>query len=126
VLPVAGGLLFAVLIGVWYTSAVWLYRHTTSAAPAYRVPTPIPVGANAGARAKVFASAGCGGCHTLAAAHASGQVGPNLDKLQPAYQAVVSQVTSGGGVMPSYKTKLSAAQIRDVAAFVATRAGASP
>jgi hypothetical protein len=26
VLPVAGGLLFAVLIGVWYTSAVWFFR----------------------------------------------------------------------------------------------------
>ena len=26
VLPVAGGLLFAVLIGVWYTSALWFFR----------------------------------------------------------------------------------------------------
>lgn len=26
VLPLAGGLLFAVLIGVWYTSAVWFFR----------------------------------------------------------------------------------------------------
>ena len=26
VLPIAGGLLFAVLIGVWYTSAVWFFR----------------------------------------------------------------------------------------------------
>src|SRR5437667_7563295 len=34
VLPVAGGLLFSILIGVRYTSALWLYRHTTSAAPA--------------------------------------------------------------------------------------------
>jgi Family of unknown function (DUF6529) len=25
-LPVAGGLLFAVLVGVWYTSAVWFFR----------------------------------------------------------------------------------------------------
>src|ERR1700690_549528 len=30
VLPIAGGLLFAVLVGVWYTSAVWLYAHSTS------------------------------------------------------------------------------------------------
>jgi hypothetical protein len=34
VLPLAGGLLFAVLVGVWYTSSVWLYEHTTNAAPA--------------------------------------------------------------------------------------------
>jgi hypothetical protein len=26
VLPAAGGLLFSVLVGVWYTSAVWLFR----------------------------------------------------------------------------------------------------
>ena len=26
VLPIAGGLLFAVLIGVWYTSALWFFR----------------------------------------------------------------------------------------------------
>src|SRR6476646_426032 len=31
VLPLAGGLLFAVLIGVWYTSAVWLYGQETAA-----------------------------------------------------------------------------------------------
>jgi mono/diheme cytochrome c family protein len=63
-------------------------------------------------------SAGCGGCHTLAAAHASGTVGPNLDQLKPAYAAVVSQVTRGGGEMPSFSAKLSTAQIQAVAKFV--------
>ena len=33
--------------------------------------------------AQVFASAGCGGCHTLEAAGSSGTVGPNLDESQP-------------------------------------------
>ena len=34
VLPIAGGLLFAILIGVWYTSAAWLYtRDTPTASP---------------------------------------------------------------------------------------------
>ena len=32
---------------------------------------------------KVFVTAGCAGCHTLSAAGASGQVGPNLDQLLP-------------------------------------------
>jgi cytochrome c553 len=122
VLPVAGGLLFSILIGVWYTSALWLYRHTTSAAPAYSVPAPIPANAHAAAGKAVFASAGCGACHTLKAAGASGTVGPNLDTLQPAYPQVVQQVTNGSGVMPSFAKKLSAQQIRDVAAFVAVNA----
>src|SRR6185437_16827370 len=41
VLPVAGGLLFAVLIGVWYTSALWLYSQNTPAAASSGKPTPI-------------------------------------------------------------------------------------
>src|SRR6478736_6407601 len=81
VLPVAGGLLFAVLIGVWYTSAVWLYGQSTPAAAA--TSSPIPANAHAAAGAKVFASAGCGSCHTLAAPKSSGQVGPNLDAAKP-------------------------------------------
>src|SRR5436305_7389454 len=73
VLPVAGGLLFAVLVGVWYTSAVWLYGQNTAAATGSS--SPIPANASATAGAKVFDSAGCGSCHTLAAAKSSGQVG---------------------------------------------------
>ena len=65
-------------------------------------------------------SAGCGGCHTLAAAHSRGAVGPNLDQLKPSYAAVVSQVTHGGGGMPSFSARLSTAQIRAVARFVAS------
>lgn len=123
VLPLAGGVLFAVLIGVWYTSSVWLYEHTTNAAPAYSAPAPIPAGANASAGATVFRSAGCGACHTLAAAGAGGQIGPNLDTLQPTFAQTQAQVELGGGSMPSFGKTLTAAQIRDVAAFVASRAG---
>src|SRR5205823_8054929 len=74
VLPIAGGLLFAVLIGVWYTSALWLYRHDNASPAKLGRSTPIvlPAGANAAAGAKVFASAGCGACHALAAANATG------------------------------------------------------
>ena len=107
VLPTAGGVLFAVLIGVWYTSAVWLYGHSTNAAPAYAAPSPIPAGTDAVAGAAVFKSSGCGSCHVLKAANASGQVGPNLDKLQPSFAQVVTQVENGGGVMPAFKGKLS-------------------
>src|SRR2546423_37634 len=64
VLPLAGGLLFAVLIGVWYSSALWLYRQQASAAPPAKA-APIPVGANAVAGATVFTESGCGTCHTF-------------------------------------------------------------
>jgi mono/diheme cytochrome c family protein len=68
--------------------------------------------------AEVFASAGCGGCHTLAAAHANGNVGPNLDELKPSVATVARQVRAGGGGMPSFAGELSPAQIQAVAQYV--------
>ena len=67
---------------------------------------------------QVFASAGCGGCHTFSKAGSNGSVGPNLDDAAPSFDHVVTQVTNGGGAMPSFSGKLSEQEIRDVAAFV--------
>jgi mono/diheme cytochrome c family protein len=74
--------------------------------------------------AKVFADAGCGGCHTLNAAGATGKTGPNLDELRPNVERVERQVRTGGGGMPAFEDDLSDEQIREVAEFVATSAGA--
>jgi mono/diheme cytochrome c family protein len=73
--------------------------------------------------AKIFKGAGCSGCHTLAAAGATGTVGPNLDQAKPSQAIVAHQVTVGGGVMPAFKGKLSDAQIQAVAKYVASSAG---
>jgi mono/diheme cytochrome c family protein len=72
---------------------------------------------------QVFASAGCGGCHTLKAAGATGTVGPNLDQLKPTEPVVDRQVTNGGGAMPAFKGQLTPAEITAVAKFVASSAG---
>lgn len=77
-----------------------------------------PVAGDAEAGKSVFASAGCGSCHTLAAAGSSGTIGPNLDDLASGYEAIVKQVTNGGGGMPAFGDQLSDEQIKDVAAFV--------
>jgi mono/diheme cytochrome c family protein len=123
VLPVAGGLLFAVLIAVWYTSALWLYTKEAPAATAPPVPVVVPADAHAAAGRPVFETAGCADCHTLQAARSSGRIGPNLDDLRPSYARVREKVTHGGGGMPGFAGRLGEQQIRDVAAFVATRAG---
>jgi cytochrome c553 len=123
VLPVAGGLLFAVLIAVWYTSALWLYRQPAAASPPAAGTNVVPPGADATAGRAVFSSAGCSSCHTLGAADASGQIGPNLDRLRPTYAVVAAKVERGGGGMPAFKGQLTAKQIEDVAAFVSTSAG---
>jgi mono/diheme cytochrome c family protein len=75
-------------------------------------------GGNPDAGESVFASAGCGGCHTLSAAGASGNVGPNLDEAKPNHALVIDRVSHGKGVMPSFEGQLDDQQIEDVAAFV--------
>lgn len=74
----------------------------------------------------IYASSGCGGCHTLAAAHSTGTVGPNLDSLKPDYRAVTAQVTNGGGPMPAFKKTLTTQQIADVSAYVVKSTGGTP
>ncbi|HEY7563041.1 MAG TPA: cytochrome c [Gaiellaceae bacterium] len=73
---------------------------------------------DAAAGKDVFASAGCGSCHTLSDAGATGTVGPDLDTSSADEAAVVTQVTNGGGGMPPFSGSLSEQQIADVAAYV--------
>ena len=77
-------------------------------------------GGDATAGEAVFASAGCGSCHTLAAAGATGAVGPNLDDVQPSHDRIVEIVTNGSPPMPAFGNDgtLDAQQIQDVAAYV--------
>lgn len=73
--------------------------------------------------AAIFKGAGCAGCHTLAAAGATGTTGPNLDQLKPSTSVVAHQVMVGGGLMPAFKGKLTPAQIQAVAKYVSSSAG---
>ena len=75
---------------------------------------------------KVFETAGCKSCHTLADAGATGTVGPNLDQVKPDYRTATARVTLGKGVMPSFKSQLTAQQIADVAAYVVKATGGTP
>jgi mono/diheme cytochrome c family protein len=85
-------------------------------------PAP-PDGAGGTDGESLFASAGCGGCHTLAAAGSGGKVGPNLDEAKPSLELAIDRVTNGRGGMPSFKGQLSEEQIRAVATFVSENAG---
>ena len=73
--------------------------------------------------AKLFGSLGCTGCHTLAAAGATGTVGPNLDDAKPSKELVVDRVTNGKGGMPPFGSQLSAEQIDAIADYVSSNAG---
>ncbi len=68
---------------------------------------------------RVFASAGCGGCHALADAGATGEVGPDLDAAQPSASLVAERVRNGEGAMPAFAGELDDEEIAAVAAYVA-------
>ena len=68
---------------------------------------------------EIFTSkAQCGMCHTLQSAGSKGQIGTNLDQLKPLMPQVVSAVTNGISVMPSFEGMLSSEEIDAVAYYV--------
>lgn len=70
----------------------------------------------------IFVEAGCGDCHTLKAARATGTVGPNLDEhltdSHGGIEHVAMKVRRGGGGMPPFAGRLSDEEILRVARFV--------
>ena len=81
---------------------------------------------------KLFVSAGCGGCHVLADANASGTIGPNLDdafagdrkqgfKDSTIENVVLDQIREANPPMP--KNLVKGQDAVDVSAYVAAVAG---
>ena len=97
-----------------------LGRHTAPKSAA--VPTQTQTAANDAGKA-VFASAGCGSCHTLRDAGATGAVGPNLDQAHPSRALVAIRVKNGKGGMPSFARHLTPEQLANVADYVSSVAG---
>ncbi len=75
------------------------------------------------AEGKTVFTTNCASCHTLKEAGASGEVGPDLDELEPDMPTVEHQVENGGGGMPSFKGTLSSTEIKSVATYVSDVAG---
>lgn len=71
----------------------------------------------------VFASAGCGSCHTLEEAGSSGTIGPDLDSTTMSRDEIEEQVRQGGGAMPAFEGQLSDAEIEAVSDFVEASKG---
>ena len=70
-------------------------------------------------------TAGCAGCHTMKAADAEGNVGPNLDTVDLTHESVIEMVTYGLGVMPAFGEEeiLTKEEIDIVSFYVANSAG---
>ena len=85
--------------------------------------TPAAEGDPVAGKQVFLGASACGGCHTLADAGSTGQVGPNLDESQPDYELALDRVTNGQGGMPSFSSTLNEQQIADVSAYVSSVAG---
>jgi len=76
---------------------------------------------------QLFAAQGCGGCHTLSTAGATGTVGPSLDETQLSEAEIAAVVADGRGTaMPAFSDRLSPEEIAAVAAYVSASAASSP
>ncbi|HEU4945151.1 MAG TPA: c-type cytochrome [Solirubrobacterales bacterium] len=96
------------------------------------VPGAAPPKVPGGPGAQVFASNGCGGCHTLAAAASGGTVGPDLDEVLVGQTAKMieesivdpnAKIAKGysANVMPSnYETLISPAELKELVEFLAS------
>ena len=65
----------------------------------------------------------CAVCHTLQDAGAEGAVGPVLDELKPDAARVAKALRNGLGQMPSYKDKLTDAELAALALYVSKASG---
>ena len=93
-----------------------------AATPAWAPAAGDPAGPDslaAGKRLFTQGTPACATCHTLRHAGAEGAIGPNLDELGPDAARVEKAVRSGIGVMPPFAGKLSDAEIRQLADYVA-------
>jgi len=99
------------------------------------VPGAAPPKVPGGPGAQVFASNGCGNCHTFEAAKSGGVTGPNLDEVLPGeapahVEEMIkdpnAEIAAGypPNVMPqNYEQELSAKEIEDLVAYLLEDAG---
>lgn len=88
--------------------------------PAAAPPPPAAVDAEKLKKGReLFDNYGCGGCHSLADAGATGHVGPSFDgDANLTEDFVINRVTNGQGAMPSFSGQMSADEMAAVAAYV--------
>lgn len=101
-------------------------RDTGTAGDAQNLPSPGDAEQDGGATTagddgRALFMSSCASCHTLAAADASGQIGPDLDDLQPDRERVLAAIEEGPGAMPA--GLYEGAKAEAVADFVAQNAG---
>jgi mono/diheme cytochrome c family protein len=95
------------------------------------VPGAAPPKVPGGPGAQVFASNGCGGCHTLAAAGSGGTTGPNLDEVLPGQteamihesivdpNATIAKGYPANVMPPNFAQTISAKELEELVEYLA-------
>lgn len=73
--------------------------------------------------ARVFAGMGCGGCHRLAAARSTGEIGPDLDAALASHtaeslEAKIASPTPGTAMPSDFAERMSAAEMDALVSFL--------
>jgi mono/diheme cytochrome c family protein len=89
----------------------------TDATAAGATAAPVDAGRIAKGR-ELFDGWSCSACHTLAAAEASGAVGPSLDGSGLTEEFIVSRITDGQGAMPGFGGQLTTEEIADLSYYL--------
>jgi mono/diheme cytochrome c family protein len=71
----------------------------------------------------IYARMGCGGCHRLAAAASTGEIGPSLDRLLPSHtptslRAKIVSPTPGTAMPSDFGKRLSGAELDALVSFL--------
>jgi len=64
------------------------------------------------------AAPACAVCHALKDAEATGNIGPDLNDLQPKRDRIIKAMEEGTGPMPSFSDSLTAEQMAAIADYV--------
>lgn len=69
------------------------------------------------------ATPACAICHTMEDADATGNIGPDLDELQPEAGRIIKAMQEGVGPMPSFSDSLSDDQMQAIADYIVHATG---
>jgi mono/diheme cytochrome c family protein len=124
-IPLAAGLAVAAIAFVVVLLAT---RAGDEPASAPSRATPGPGSTNIAGGRLVFAQMGCGSCHTLAAAGATGEIGPSLDAALPritreAIQAKIVSPGQGSVMPPDFAQRMNFADLKALVDFLIAARG---
>jgi mono/diheme cytochrome c family protein len=111
----------AFVVGLVVAAAVFAAVALATAGDDEQQPRTVAAARSTGAT--VFARMGCASCHTLAAAGATGEIGPSLDERLPDHtadslRAVIVSPPAGSMMPDNFGSRMSDAELDQLVSFL--------